>query len=206
MNPRSALNIKWTEWGNFMEFFKSCVGVLLFCAACNLDTIILAMSYSAKGFRISRLHGLVIAAVTTLVTWLSMLLGDVASVVLPSSLADLFGGMLLLGIGLWFILDWLRSMEKDASEDESENGAMSFWVCVSLAASLAVNNAGIGVAAGVASIGLGKAAVGNFIVTLAFLAVGNHAGSCIRGERAGKLMLPLSGLLLIVLGIGEAFF
>ena len=44
------------------------LAVLLFVAACNLDTLILAMGYGVKGIRLSAGRRLVLSAVTTLVT------------------------------------------------------------------------------------------------------------------------------------------
>jgi len=73
-----------------------------------------------------------------------------------------------------------------------------------LAAALAVNNAGIGVAAGVAGIGLWTATAGNFIVTLFALHLGRFLGLRMAGRFLGRYALPLSGLLLVLLGLWQA--
>ena len=75
---------------------------------------------------------------------------------------------------------------------------------LSLAAALAVNNAGIGVAAGVSGIAPGWAALANFLVTLAALPLGRALGDKLAGRLLGKYALPLSGALLVLLGIWEA--
>lgn len=187
-----------------MEFLWAFLAVLLFSAACNLDTVLLAMGYAAKGVRLSPSQSLVIAAITTLVTWLSLALGDVAALVLKEELAAMLGGLVLLGIGLWFVLDWLRRPEGGTAGGEGAKAA-GLWGCVSLAAALAVNNAGIGVAAGVSGISPAWAAVGNFLVTLAALPLGRYLGDRLAGRVLGKYALPLSGALLVVLGAWEAF-
>ena len=87
---------------------------------------------------------------------------------------------------------------------EGENRAATLWGCVSLAAALAVNNAGIGVAAGVSGIAPGWAALANFLVTLAALPLGRALGDKLAGRLLGKYALPLSGALLVLLGIWEA--
>ena len=107
------------------------------------------------------------------------------------------------GIGAWFVLDWLRRLGP-AGEAEGENRAATLWGCVSLAAALAVNNAGIGVAAGVSGIAPGWAALANFLVTLAALPLGRALGDKLAGRLLGKYALPLSGALLVLLGIWEA--
>ena len=113
------------------------------------------------------------------------------------------GGLVLAGIGAWFVLDWLRRLGP-AGEAEGENRAATLWGCVSLAAALAVNNAGIGVAAGVSGIAPGWAALANFLVTLAALPLGRALGDKLAGRLLGKYALPLSGALLVLLGIWEA--
>ena len=179
------------------------LAVLLFVAACNLDTLILAMGYGVKGIRLSAGRRLVLSAVTTLVTWLSLVLGDIAALVLTARAGARLGGVVLVGIGLWFVLDWLRRLGP-AGEAEGENRAATLWGCVSLAAALAVNNAGIGVAAGVSGIAPGWAALANFLVTLAALPLGRALGDKLAGRLLGKYALPLSGALLVLLGIWEA--
>ena len=186
-----------------MEWLSLLLAAVLFAAACNLDTVILSMGYAVKGVRVSLSHSLIIAALTTLITWASLLLGAGAARVLSGPLPNLLGGLVLVGIGAWFVLDWLRRLGP-AGEAEGENRAATLWGCVSLAAALAVNNAGIGVAAGVSGIAPGWAALANFLVTLAALPLGRALGDKLAGRLLGKYALPPSGALLVLLGIWEA--
>ena len=163
-----------------MEWLSLLLTAVLFAAACNLDTVILSMGYAVKGVRVSLSHSLIIAALTTLITWASLLLGAGAARVLRGPLPNLLGGLVLAGIGAWFVLDWLRRLGP-AGEAEGENRAATLWGCVSLAAALAVNNAGIGVAAGVSGIAPGWAALANFLVTLAALPLGRALGDKLAG-------------------------
>ena len=79
------------------------------------------------------------------------------------------------------------------------------WGCVSLAAALAVNNAGVGVAAGVSGISPLWASVCNFVVTIVFLLLGRWLGRGVLGRFLGRFALPLSGALLVALGVCEVF-
>ena len=65
-----------------MEWLSLLLAAVLFAAACNLDTVILSMGYAVKGVRVSLSHSLIIAALTTLITWASLLLGAGAARVL----------------------------------------------------------------------------------------------------------------------------
>lgn len=67
---------------------------------------------------------------------------------------------------------------------------------------MAVNNAGVGAAAGVSGLNPHWAALGNFLATLAAWPWAT-AGAGPAGRLLGKYALPLSGLLLILLGVWE---
>ena len=161
-----------------MEWLSLLLAAVLFAAACNLDTVILSMGYAVKGVRVSLSHSLIIAALTTLITWASLLLGAGAARVLSGPLPNLLGGLVLAGIGA-LALPWIMP-------------------------GVAVNNAGIGVAAEVSGIAPGWAALANFLVTLAALPLGRALGDKLAGRLLGKYALPLSGALLVLLGIWEA--
>ena len=177
--------------------------VLLFTLACNLDTILLSMGYALKGIHIVRGSVWIIAIVTTAVTWLSLWLGRTISTLFSTGASQLLGGLILAAIGFWFILDFLRSLGRKTQETSIED-RKGFWGCLSLAAALAVNNAGIGVAAGMAGLGLWVAAAGNFFVTLLALPLGRLLGLGLVGRLLGRYALPLSGLLLVLLGLWQA--
>ncbi|MGI5928905.1 sporulation protein [Pseudoflavonifractor sp.] len=182
-----------------MEILSSIGAILVFTMACNLDTILLSMGYAVRGLTVSPGGCLILAGVTTVVTWLSLALGASAGQFLPAGLADMLGGLVLLGIGLWFLLDWLRS----PVEGTEPLPPVRAWV--PLAAALAVNNAGAGVAAGISGLSPLGAAVCNFGVTLLFIPLGGWLGAGPSGRLLGKYALPLSGLLLVLLGCAEAF-
>lgn len=182
-----------------MEILSSIGAILVFTMACNLDTILLSMGYAVRGLTVSPGGCLILAGVTTVVTWLSLALGASAGQFLPAGLADMLGGLVLLAIGLWFLLDWLRSPVEGAEPLPPVRA----WV--PLAAALAVNNAGAGVAAGISGLSPLGAAVCNFGVTLLFIPLGGWLGAGPAGRLLGKYALPLSGLLLVLLGCAEAF-
>lgn len=187
-----------------MDILWTIFSVLLFSLACNLDTVLLAMGYALKGVRVKPLHTLVIAEVTTVVTWLSLALGDAAAGVLSPALSAMLGGLVLLGIGLWFVLDYLRRL--GCPQQETAACTTGLWGCISLGAALAVNNAGIGLAAGVSGVSPLWAAACNFVITLAALPAGRWLGTKLAGRLLGEYALPLSGVLLVILGAWEAFF
>lgn len=185
-----------------MEWFSMLAAAVLFAAACNFDTVLLAMGWAVRGVRPSFFHTLVIAGLTTLITWLSLVLGRGAAGTLGRSFAGALGGLVLAGIGLWFVLDWLRSLGGQPAQEAPQTGNnLLGWVA--LAAALAVNNAGVGVAAGASGVGPGVAAGANFVLTLAALPLGRVLGDRVAGQLLGTYALPLSGLILVALGVWQ---
>lgn len=189
-----------------MNWLSALTAAALFAAACNLDTVLLSAGFAARGVVLRRGYGLVIAALTTLITWLSLALGAGAAALLGGRTAQVLGGLVLAGMGAWFLLDWLRRPgppPEGAEEAEEAEAAAGLRGCVALAAALAVNNAGVGVAAGASGVGPVLASLANFILTLAALPLGRVLADKVAGRLLGRFALPLSGLLLIALGVWQ---
>ena len=89
-----------------MDWFSALAAAALFAAACNLDTVLLSAGFAARGVVLRRGYGLVIAALTTLITWLSLALGAGAAALLGGRTAQVLGGLVLAGMGAWFLLEW----------------------------------------------------------------------------------------------------
>ena len=189
-----------------MNWLSALTAAALFAAACNLDTVLLSAGFAARGVVLRRGYSLVIAALTTLITWLSLALGAGAAALLGGRTAQVLGGLVLAGMGAWFLLDWLRrpGPPPEGAEEAEEAEAAGLRGCVALAAALAVNNAGAGAAAGVSGISPGLAAAANLLATLGALPLGRTLGSRLAGRLLGKYALPLTGGLLILLGLWEA--
>ena len=175
---------------------------LIFGAASNLDTLLLALAWGLRGTRLSPAQGAVITLVTTAVTWLALTLGRAASSLFPPDAVQPLGALVLVAMGLWVLLDWLRRPGRREAEPPRPSSALS---CVPLAAAPAVNNGGIGAAAGVAGLSPLWAALVNLAVTFLCLWLGERLGRRARGSWLEGFALPASGLLLVVLGGLELF-
>ena len=186
-----------------MDRLSALTAAALFAAACNLDTVLLSAGFSARGVVLRRGYGLAIAALTTLITWVSLALGAGAAALLGGRPAQVLGGLVLAGMGAWFVLDWLRRPGPPPEGAEEAEAAAGLRGCVALAAALAVNNAGAGVAAGVSGISPGLAAAANLLATLGALPLGRALGGRLAGRLLGRYALPLTGALLVALGLWE---
>ena len=170
----------------------------LFALASNLDTWLLALVWGLRGARLSPGQYLVITGITTAVTWLALALGARAADFLPTGSAGMLGALVLVAMGLWTLLDWLRSLGQSPGSDDPSPGSLR--ACVPLAAALAVNNSGMGAAAGVAGLPPTAAALANLAATLFTLQAGLAMGRRAEGSWLGRYGLPLSGVLLVALG------
>ena len=175
-----------------MEFLSALTAGSVFALACNLDTVLASVGQGARGEELSLSKALAVAGLTTMVTFLSLLLGAVGATFLPESLAGRLGGLALTALGLWYLLDTLRGKGEAPPQGKS-------WVALS--AALAVNNAGVGVAAGVTGLSPVVASGCNFLATLLALWLGRALGR--RLARWSLLALPVSGLLLGLLGLWQ---
>ncbi len=176
-----------------MAFFPALTAGVLFSLACNLDTVLAAMGHGARGCGLDSRSALLVAAATTAVTFLSLALGAMGAALLPPQLSERLGGLALTALGLWYLLDALRG--RGGSPSAESKGALA------LSAALAVNNAGVGVAAGVTGLSPLLASGCNFAATLAALWLGRRLGRSL--ARWSALALPLSGALLVVLGVWQ---
>lgn len=176
-----------------MDVYSALAAGLIFALACNLDTVLAAVSQGAGGGRLGLWEVLTVASVTTAVTFLSLTLGSLGAALLPRGLAERLGGLALIALGLWYLLDALRG--KDSDPGGPDRGWMA------LSAALAVNNAGVGVAAGVTGLSPVLASGCNFVVTILALLLGGQLGKKL--SRWSALALPVSGAMLAALGLWQ---
>lgn len=181
-----------------MNELTAVLTALIFGTASNLDTLILALTWGLRGGRLTPGQGAVIGGVTTAVTWCALTVGALAGSLTRG--AALLGPVLLVGMGLWTLLDWLRRLGEQEQAPPPPEGLRS---CLPLAGALAVNNAGMGVAAGASGLSPLWASAVNLAVTLLALVLGSALGRRAEGRGWSRYALPLSGLLLVVLGLME---
>jgi putative Mn2+ efflux pump MntP len=178
---------------------ENVMSAVLFALACNLDTLILAVGYGLRGRPVKGGEAVVFSGATTVITLVFLVLGARAGALLPQTLPQMLGGWLLVGVGLWCLLDWLRGLSRQAGEPPvPEEGGGAAWI--SLAAVLGVNNAGAGAAAGISGVPPLLGGIANFFCTLFFLALGYWLGQQTGRRALGGWAVPVSGVLLILLG------
>lgn len=201
---------------------------LLFGISASLDALLVGISYGLRKIRIRTLQNLAISLVSLLGTCLSACLGSRLLPFLPPSLAGCIGSVILMLLGAYYIAKWIftiliehrvqsmaeipiiaeiqaadktQTPAKDKASLETSRNHLSPWETLILSLTLSVNNIGIGLSASMAGLPLLPAAAMTFGCSALFLLCGNKMGQsrflCLIGNAAD----PISGLLLIGLGI-----
>ena len=171
------------------------LSALILSVAANLDTLLISLAYGMAHIRISLTGCMIIAAITTAGTCLSIWLGAILSSLMPAFLPGLLGGLLLTGMGVYFILSQFFKREE----------TVKIQKIVPLAFALTLNNAGIGIAAGMADTPFWIVGLFTFLLTFLFVYLGTYAGKTLFSRVAGKYSSLLSGILLVAVGILSFF-
>lgn len=184
-----------------MQFFPS----LLFGISASLDALLVGLSYGLRGVRIRAAQNLFISLVSLLGTCLSVGLGNRLLFFLPASLAGRTGSIILMLLGAYYIAKWGGTFftgrrTPPAGLRESADIGQPLEILI-LSLTLSVNNIGIGLSASMAGLPLLPAAVTTFLCSALFLFGGNRLGQSRFLRLIGYGADPLSGLLLIGLGI-----
>lgn len=187
---------------------------LLFGISASLDALIVGISFGLRRVRIPIWQNLIISLVTLLGTCLSAALGNRLLPLLPSFLAGCLGSLILVLFGIYYITKWVlanlrnsRTVNKESPEltEASANAGLSPWEICFLSLTLSVNNIGIGLSASMAGLRMLPAAIATFGCSVLFLLAGNRMGRSRLLQFIGCSADPISGLLLIGLGVLQFF-
>lgn len=200
---------------------------LLLSISSNLDTFTIGASYGIKKIRMSKSSLLIIAIITSVGTFISMYLGKIISNFFNQSIANIFGSILLGLVGIYFIIEHVRIEKKHRGEDISYyvesnskykviledptiiDADRSYEININeallLSFALTINNLGVGVTASITGVNIPLSIFFNFIVTIISFYFGYFIGNSYLSKLLGKYATFISGIILIMLGIYEAF-
>jgi putative sporulation protein YtaF len=195
--------------------------ILFIALANNVDNISIRIAYSIKGLKISVLKNLWISIITFFISSFAAFFGTKVSKVFNSNVTPLISLILLVGIGLWFILE--PNMKKESSFDLSTaetipamaapslkqipdmraNNELNFREATYLGIALSINNIGGGLSAGM--IGLNSFLVGSFSALISFTALllGNYLTEIFYKLDLGEKVNIIAGIILILIGIKQ---
>ena len=204
------------------------IASLLFGISASLDALLVGIGFGLRRVRIKLWQHLAISLVTLLATCLCVGLGHRLAALLPSAVSAYAGSLVLILLGLYYIAKWgasaLRSSRMKGPEpskslkaadcgertgqgcDAGAVGSLSPPEVVTLSLTLSLNNLSAGLSASLAGLALVPAAIATFACSVLFLAGGNRLGGCRALQLAGCAAEPVSGILLIGLGVVWLFW
>lgn len=208
-----------------MQIFSS----LLFGVSASLDALLLGITYGIRKIHIKLWQNLLISTITLLGTCLSVGFGAWILPLMPASLGKWLGSGILMILGVYYLVKsmitanekCLKELPAEVQPEQSDTAIMSAPLTASdvspqktlawgntltLGIALSANNIGIGLSASIAGLTLIPAAVMTLLFSVIFLLLGNQLGRRCLSEIAGYAADPISGLLLICLGVCEFFF
>lgn len=200
---------------------------LLLAISSNLDTLTASLSYGIKKIHLTKSNALLLATITSICTFLSMYIGKLLLHLFQPWLSNIFGAILLSFIGVYFIIKYMQLENNHAGYDTSfyfenlskyknilenphiidsdKSNAINIRQCLNISFALTVNNLFTSFAASITGVNLSLSIFFNFIIAIVSIYCGYLNSYIYISKWFNKYSNLVSGIILIILGIYEAF-
>lgn len=177
---------------------------LIFSLSSNLDNFVIGLTYGVKNERIPLVSNAIIAFITSVVTLISMLGGQLVTQLVPHKVSNELGSIIFMLMGTWFIC--ADMLKKQQQKQEKKSTALNFKAAVMLGLLLSINNIGVGILGSITHLNIYLVVALTFITGMILTYAGNHIGDSVIGKMVGKYNDLISGGLLILLGVLSLLF
>ena len=188
---------------------------LLFGISASLDALLVGTALGLQKVPLPARHNLLISTVTLIGTVISISLGNLLLPLFPMGIGTRIGSSVLILFGLYYVGKWLLSKWYCHSSHNSnlcqekkkfaEYRELSLSQTVALGCALSMNNIGIGFSASITGLPFLPASISTFFCSFGFLSLGSRLGRSALLQQAGEYTDPISGLLLILLGLCQLY-
>lgn len=197
----------------------SFLSILLFVIAASLDILVVSLAYGLKDIKINFSSTLVIASISALGTFISMILGKFLVDLIPVKLGDIIGGLVLLLLGFYSIYSYFKEkkiltshnsennssptfiLENPEVADKDKSGNIDFKESLALSLALALNNFGLGIGASISGLNIAFTTISTFIISLIFISLGFYLSKTIKSKNISKNSNLISGIIIIILSL-----
>lgn len=208
---------------------------ILFALSASLDALLVGISYGIRKITIRLWQNLLVSLITLFGTCLSIGLGSLLLPVLSASVASRIGSTVVILLGMYYMtktffyrLRQYRFVQTECSAELQKNSTEDTVLCslqtnpadlpsrcgssdflkeiLLMGAALSLNNIGIGFGASIAGLSFLSTSIATLFFSILFLFLGNRLGQSRFLSFADRFSEPLSGALLIILGICQMFF
>ena len=185
---------------------------LLFALSANADNFVVGLSYGICKIKIGLASSLLVSLITMAGTIFSMSLSRILVNYIPGNSANLIGGIMLMLIGGWTIVESLLKrvqtveiLKNPEKADKDNSSHIDAKESIILALALSINNIGLGIGASITGLNILLTSALTFIFSIIMLVVGCFLGSFYLSKLFSKRATIISGLIIIALGIYEIF-
>ena len=197
----------------------SFLSILLFVVAASLDILVVSLAYGLKDIKINFSSTLVIASISALGTFISMILGKFLVDLIPVKLGDIIGGLVLLALGFYSIYSYFKEkkiltshnsennssptfiLENPEVVDKDKSGNIDFKESLALSLALALNNFGLGIGASISGLNIAFTTISTFIISLIFISLGFYLSKTIKSKNISKNSNLIAGIIIIILSL-----
>jgi Predicted membrane protein len=186
--------------------------IILIGLASSLDNFAVGLTYGTQGKRITRSANGWIALTATLISLVALAAGRLIGFSIPGSLTGLCGGLLILLIGVWSLIESFKHRRQSSKTipeaervDRDHNNLITSREVVWLSFALSFNALGTAFGAGVG--GMDPLSVAIFIGLLSYLSIASGQWMGLKSVRTplGHVSEVTASVLLIAIGIVTMF-
>lgn len=188
---------------------------LLFGISASLDALLVGTALGLRKVPLPAGHNLLISTVTLIGTVISIGLGNLLLPLFPTGIGTRTGSSVLILFGLYYLGKWLLSKWRccfsrtyplcQEEKKFTSHRELTLSQTLALGCALSMNNIGIGFSASITGLPLLPASISTFFCSFGFLALGSRLGRSALLQQIGEYTDPVSGLLLILLGLCQLY-
>ena len=193
----------------------SLLPALLFGISASLDALLVGTALGLRKVPLPAGHNLLISTITLIGTVISIGLGNLLLPLFPTGTGLRIGSSVLILFGLYYLGKWLvpkwychSSHNSNLCQKEKKfdvHRELSLVQILALGCALSMNNIGIGFSASITGLPFLPASISTFFCSFGFLALGSRLGRSAFLQQIGEYADPISGLLLILLGLCQLY-
>ncbi len=193
----------------------SVLSSLLFGISASLDALLVGTALGLRKVILPVKYNLLISTVTLIGTVISIGLGNLLLPLFPSGCGTRIGSAVLILFGLYYFGKWLLPRLRcriipdkypcPGTEKFTDHRNLTMPQAFLLGCALSLNNIGIGFSASIAGLPFLPASLSTFLCSLGFLALGSRLGQSAIVQKFEDYADPVSGLLLVLLGLCQLY-
>lgn len=208
------------------------LSVLLFVISATLDNLVVGIAYGVKKLKIPTSSNILIAFISCLGTFISMIIGKFISIFISGRSENIIGSSILILFGLWFVISSFKSNDKNEESinlnekqnilecykiqceelltspekaDTDNSGKIDLRESIFLGFALALNNMGLGIGASITGLSITLTSILTFVFSLTAIPLGYVLGKRLLSSILENKANLISGIIIILLGLYEMF-